>query len=162
MKKDYTVWIVLALIVLGVGLVVIRKTGQNEIPKQLTEEITEKTPEETPTPTKAAFPKPPVKGEIFASSAIKDMAYEVFPAKLSNAAKVATKGWTIKAIAQKNGMTLVEFIPSEQSDKKTSYTVKKGQILYFVELNPGDDTEAKDNYLLDDYGVIVGADGLVQ
>lgn len=162
MKKDYTTWIVLALVVLGIGLIALKKTGQNEVPGQINEELTETTQEASPTPTKATAPKPPVKGDVFATSSIKNMAYQVYPGTLSDAAKVATKGWTIKSTVQKDGSAMVEFIPLEQEDKKTSYTVKKGQILYFVEINPGDDTDAKDMYLQDDYGVIVGADGLVQ
>lgn len=161
-KNNYTTGIVIALVILALGLLALKITGQNEVPKQLSEEVMEKGQGETPTPTKAPTPSKPVKGDVFATSAIKNMAYQVYPGKLSDAAKTATKGWTIKATPQKDGSTVVEFIPSEQTDKKTSYTVLKGQTLYFVELNPGDDTNAKDMYLQDDYGVIVGADGKVQ
>lgn len=158
MNKNIVIPVVLVLAVLGVVMYMSKGSPQSTAPVAM-EQIT---PTETPTPTKKPFPKPPVKGEVFANSEVKDLAHEVWPGKQTAEALVATKGWTIKSTMQKNGMTLVEFIPSEQVDKKSSYTVKKGETLYFVEVNPGDDSEEVDKFLQDDFGVIVGPDGLVQ
>lgn len=157
MKNNSLVIVVLVLIVLGGVLVLTRRSSANN-PSAAAAEQTTPTPTSTPTPR----PQPPVAGDIFADSAIKSMAYQVFPGKLSDSAVVATKGFTFKFTLQKNGSTKVDFIPSEQEDKASSYIVKKGETLYFVEVNPGDDTDLKDIYLQDDYGVLVGADGTVQ
>ncbi|HEX9007940.1 MAG TPA: hypothetical protein VF837_01635 [Patescibacteria group bacterium] len=156
MNKNVGILVIVLIVILGAVLWFSKSTPGTQITM-----MGEVTPTTQPTPTPTQFPQPPVKGEMFANSAIKSYAYEVWPGKMDAAATKATMGWTIKSTLQKNGMTLVEFIPLEQVDKKVSYTVKKGEILYFVELNPNDDTSTKDMYLTDDYGVIVGADGKV-
>ncbi len=158
MKNNVLVPVVLVLIVLGGVLVLTRKSSSATPPEMMTEQTT---PTPTPTPTMAR-PQPPVAGDVFANSSIKSMAYQVFPGKLSDSAVIATKGWAIKSTLQKDGSTKVDFIPSEQADQAKSYAVKKGDTLYFVEVNPGDDTESKDMFLQDDYGVLVGADGMVK
>ena len=150
MNKNIGILVIVLIVILGAVLWFSKSTPGTQ---------TTMTSEVTPTPTQ--FPQPPIKGELFSNSAIKSFAYEVWPGKMNATATKATMGWTIKSTLQKDGRTLVEFIPLEQEDKKVSYTVKKGETLYFVELNPNDDTSAKDMYLTDDYGVIVGADGKV-
>ena len=156
MKNNSLTLVVLVLVVTGVVLL-FAKQPTNIATKMMTEQSTP-----TATPTMIARPQPPVAGDIFADSSIKSMAYQVFPGKLSDSAVIATKGWTIKSTLQKDGSTIVDFIPSEQVDQVKSYMVKNGDKLYFVEENPGDDTESKDMFLQDDYGVLVGTDGIVR
>lgn len=155
MSKKIVLPIVIAVLVVG-ALYLATRSGKAPTMSPAASGQASPTPSQKPTQPKVQ------KGEMFKNSSVYPMAYQIFPGNLSDSAKTATKGWTIKTTTQKDGSTMVELLPSEQTDKMQKFVVAKGQTLYFVELNPIEDTTQKDVYLLDDYGVLVGADGTVQ
>ena len=110
-------------------------------------------------------PMPPVKGDALANSAVAKSAFEVYPTvDDSVAAKASLVGWTIKPVKNKDGSATVSLVPKNPSDPTSSYTVKAGQKLYFVEMSTGDDkaNTDEDANLRDDYGIITDAAGIVQ
>ncbi|MFZ2200054.1 MAG: hypothetical protein WAV40_04675 [Microgenomates group bacterium] len=110
------------------------------------------------------LPQKPVAGDKLADSAVAKFAFKVAPGQLSPEAKIALIGWAIDSKSQADGSLLVTLTPNKADDQKVSYTVASGDSLYFVEMSAGDDDESSnyDSRLQDDYGLIVGADGMIK
>jgi hypothetical protein len=121
--------------------------------------------DDKPRPTVGSRPPaPPAKGDKLADSAIAKFAYPVYPDALTDAAKTALIGWDVKVMKNKDGSAVVSMVPHNPEDPTSSYTVKSGEKLYFVEMTAADDKveTSEDNNLRDDYGVIVDGSGIIQ
>ena len=104
------------------------------------------------------------KGQVLKNSPIFQYAYQLVPGPIPDATKKAMTGFSVQEAAQPDGSTLVTLMPKDSEDQKQEYTVKKGQMLYFIEQTPADDQADKDldlNYR-DDYGIITDGNGIVQ
>lgn len=104
------------------------------------------------------------KGDNFNDSPIKKFAYQIAPGPLSSETKQALVGFQIDSQVQTDGSIVVKLTPKDSDDQNQQYMVKKGEILYFIEMTPVDDKrdQDKDLNLRDDYGVITDANGIVQ
>lgn len=148
--------VVLALLAIGEGYLLYKNYSNK--PKS---EATETTSSAKPSPA----PRIPflTKGMKLADWPMSKFAYQIAPGDLSVGAQSALSGWTIKSTSQSDGSLLVSLTPKTSDDQSQQYTVKKGEILYFVEMTPVDDKDVNtDTNLRDDYGVITDAQGIVQ
>jgi len=104
------------------------------------------------------------KGMKFQDSPLFSKAYKIFPVtgSLSGDAKKATTGWNIKTINLSDGSTQVNLVPLEAEDVQQEFIVKPGYSLYFIELNLADDATGIDQNRMDDMGVLVDQNGIVQ
>lgn len=104
------------------------------------------------------------KGMKFQDSPLFSKAYKIFPATggLSDSAKQATTGWNIKTTNLADGSTQVNLVPLEAEDVQQEFIVKPGYSLYFIELNLADDATGVDQNRMDDMGVLVDQNGIVQ
>lgn len=77
--------------------------------------------------------------------------------------KTALTGWSVKITKNLDGSSLVSIVPdkTEWEDHKQDFTVQKGQMLYFVELNLQDDANGQDNMWVDDVGILTDANGVI-
>lgn len=104
------------------------------------------------------------KGMNLTSSPLSKYAFQIAPGDLSADAKKALTGWNITSENQKDGSTVVTLTPKDSDDIAQQYTVKTGQMLYFIEQTPADDKADSDKDLnyRDDYGLIVDTKGNIQ
>lgn len=111
-----------------------------------------------------APPQPLSPGMKLSDSQISQFAYKVAPGELDDNAKAALVGWNISSQTQKDGSTVVTLTPKNSDDQKQVYTVKSGDMLYFVEMTKSDDDASsnEDKNLRDDYGIITDANGIIQ
>ena len=162
--------IILALIVLAEGAYIF-KLKRGSFGEEMVESgrsrttMNQASTSGAPTERPQRPPARPVAGESLANSDVSKSAYEVYPTLDSSAAaKNALVAWTVKATPNKDGSATVSLLPHNPEDPTNVYTVKAGEKLYFVEMNGGDDHADTDNdsNLMDDYGIIVNASGIVQ
>ena len=116
-----------------------------------------------------ASPRPtPVilkKGDKLADSPLAKSAFEVYPAMdTSDAAKAALVSWTVTTAKNTDGTASVTMTPKNPADPASTYKVKTGEKLYFVEMSAGDDHADSDTdlNLRDDFGIVVDGSGIVQ
>lgn len=104
------------------------------------------------------------KGTNLKTSPIFQYAFQVAPGTLSDAAKKALIGWTIASKTQIDGSIVVTLTPKDSDDQNQQYTVKSGNVLYFIEQTPSDDKDDSDTDLnyRDDYGIVTDANGVIQ
>ena len=105
------------------------------------------------------------KGDKFADSPLAKSAYTVYPTlDTSAAANAALAGWKVTSVKNADGTVSVTMTPTRAEDPASTYKVKPGETLYFVEMNGGDDHADSDTdlNLRDDFGIVVDADGIVQ
>ncbi len=104
------------------------------------------------------------KGDSLSASPIKQFAYQIAPGTISDAAKQKLTGFAITSITNPDGSISVSLTPKDSEDQHQQYTVKTGQVLYFIEQTPMDDKADSDRDLnyRDDYGIITDANGIVQ
>lgn len=157
MTKNIAI-VVLIVLVVGMGGYILRSKMKARVMSEVKEKVTEA--------SGSPAPKPPMfigKGQKLADSPLAKMAYKVAPGEISADAKTALAGFKIDTKKNADGSLTVTFIPKDQDDQQQVYTVKSGETLYFVEVNPGDDNPASDKEfnLRDDYGVLVDKDGIV-
>ena len=167
MNKNIVI-VVLALIVLGeTGYIVMRRHG-------LTASAMPQTyghaggpsgmmPSGAP-PSGAPKPMMAGKGQKLSDSPLAKYAYQIVPGPMSDATKAVLTGFDVKTTAMADGSTQVDLVPKDSDDQYQRYVVKKGQIMYFVEMTPADDkTDSdKDMNYRDDYGLITDANGIIQ
>ena len=115
---------------------------------------------------KGAGPRPIImsKGKNLKTSPLFAFAFQVAPGDLSANGKRALIGWTITSQSQSDGSILVTLTPKDSEDQNQQYTVKTGQVLYFIEQTPVDDKADQDTDLnyRDDYGLITNQAGVIQ
>lgn len=90
--------------------------------------------------------------------------YKIAPGEIADSAKQALTGWTVTTNAKADGSTVVTLTPKDSDDQNQQYTIKSGQVLYFVEQTPADDKVDADKDLnyRDDYGIITDQNGIIQ
>lgn len=128
--------------------------------KNTTEETSE-----APAP-KVAGASASLNGQKFSDTNLAADAVLIAPGALSAQAQAATSGWQVKSRSLSDGSTQVDLIPvgseATEGDSKHTFNLKTGDKLYFVDLNPGDDSSAHDANTNDDVGILVDANGIVQ
>lgn len=104
------------------------------------------------------------KGDNLKTSPLMKYAYQIAPGSLSADAQKALVGWKIATAKAADGSIVVTLTPSDSDDQNQQYTVKTGQILYFIEQTPADDKADQDKDLnyRDDYGIITDESGIIQ
>ena len=145
MKKNLIVVVLMILIVIGTLLSIV---GFNNLRSSMDM-------------LSAVTDQRPLIGSVFKNFTDYRKAYLIYPGEMTPLAAKALKGWTLKSTVNRDGSTVIDLIPSNNVDRTQHYFVRKGESLYFVEKSPLDDNEDTDGDLLDDYGVVVGSDGLV-
>lgn len=104
------------------------------------------------------------KGGSLTNSPLKQFAYQIAPGAMSDTTKSVMTGFTVTSKSNADGSITVTLTPKDSEDQNQQYTIKSGQILYFIEQTPIDDKTDSDtdaNYR-DDYGLITDANGIVQ
>lgn len=104
------------------------------------------------------------KGTNLKTTPLFQYAFQIAPGDLSDSAKKALVGWTITTEKKSDGSVVVTLTPKDSDDQDQQYTVKSGQVLYFIEQTPADDKSDLDTDLnyRDDYGIVTDASGLIQ
>jgi len=104
------------------------------------------------------------KGSNLNTSALKPFAYQIAPGPVPDTSKQKLTGFSIASTVNADGSTTVTLTPKNSEDQNQQYTVKPGQILYFIEQTPADDIQDSDTDLnyRDDYGIITDANGIIQ
>lgn len=153
----YIISAVLLLLVVGGGIYLMNKGAET---KSSPEEVNESIPTQKPTP-------PSLKGQKLSDSQFADSAHQIYPGKISEAAKAAMSGWDLKTIKNSDGTITASLIPAgsevAEGDSAHTYTLQPTDKLYFVDLNPGDDNPgAEDANTRDDLGIVVDANGIIQ
>ena len=117
-------------------------------------------------PNEKGRPKPIIlsKGMNLKTTPLFDYAYQIAPGELSDKAKKALIGMNIDTKTQSDGSIVVTISPKDSEEQNQQYTIKTGQVLYFIEQTPADDKADSDKDLnyRDDYGIITDKDGLIQ
>ena len=162
----------IVMVVIGIlALAVVVETGYIVKTKLGSDERTESA---TATRELAASPRvagthtaPPqlMKGDKLADSPLAKSAYEVYPTMdTSDAAKTALVSWTVTTAKNADGTASVTLTSKNPADPASTYKVKTGEKLYFVEMSAGDDHADSDTdlNLRDDFGIVVDASGIVQ
>lgn len=103
-------------------------------------------------------------GMKFVDSPFYATAYKIAPitGTLSQKTQIALTGWNMKTENLTGGDLQVTLSPLETGDVKQVYVVKPGDTLYFVEMKLADDATGSDKNRLDDMGVLVDKNGIVQ
>jgi len=104
------------------------------------------------------------KGDNLKTSPLFKFAYQIAPGSVSTDAQKALVGWKIATTKAADGSITVTLKPSDSDDQSQQYTIKSGNILYFIEQTPVDDKADQDKDLnyRDDYGIITDASGVIQ
>jgi hypothetical protein len=89
--------------------------------------------------------------------------YQIFPGEITSEAKAALSGFNVVSQVQEDGSAIVTLTANDPEYKDQQYTVKPGEILYFIERSMGDDDVANsiDRYLGDDTAIVVDTKGFV-
>lgn len=117
----------------------------------------------SPSATATGRPQLLIKGMKLKDNPVSKNAYQIFPGELSAETQKALVGWNITTKKLTDGSTQVSLTPKDSDDISQQYTIKPGNILYFVEITMADDSkDDRDLNLRDDYGIIVDKDGIVQ
>ena len=103
------------------------------------------------------------KGTDLKTTPLFKFVHELAPTASSDAKK-ALVGWNVTTTKQSDGSMLVTLTPKDAEDQSQQYTLKSGQVLYFVEQTMGDDNAGSDKDLnyRDDYGIITDQNGIIQ
>ena len=119
-----------------------------------------------PSGAPSGAPKPMMagKGQKLSDSPLAKYAYQIVPGPISDATKAVLTGFDVKTTTIADGSTQVDLVPKDSDDQYQRYVVKKGEIMYFVEMTPADDNKDsdKDSNYRDDYGLITDANGIIQ
>ena len=109
---------------------------------------------------------PSMKGQKLSDTNFANQAVQIYPGDISVGAKATMSGWSLKTKSLPDGTTQADLIPagSEATEGDTSHTfmLKDGYKLYFVDINPNDDTSTEDKNAHDDMGIMVDASGVIQ
>lgn len=153
----YFVFGAVLLVVIAGGVYFMVKSGEN---KSTSEETSE-----APVP-RVAGAETGLKGQKFSGTNLANDAVLIAPGALSAEAQAVTSGWQVKSRSLSDGTGQVDLIPvgseATEGDSAHTFNLKAGDKLYFVDLNPGDDSSAADNNKNDDVGILVDADGIIR
>ena len=116
-------------------------------------------------PGKGAFQS--IKGTKLADNKfLAPHAFLVYPVTgdLPQDTQTALTGWKVSSTQNSDGTATVTLTPvaAEQDDHKQAFTVTSGEKVYFIEMNPQDDQNTEDTRWMDDYGIVVDANGVIQ
>ena len=150
MNKNIIIAAILSLVIIETGYLIYRHTTKSAIASNA--------------PARGTKPVFLSKGSNLTTSALKQYAYQIAPGVISDATKQKLTGFTITSVTNPDGSTSVSLTPKDSEDQHQQYTVKTGQMLYFIEQTPMDDKADSDRDLnyRDDYGIITDANGIVQ
>lgn len=156
MKKNIAIALLLLVIIGETGYIVTKKVVTKTASEIAESQVTPISPRPAP-----VFLK---KGDNLLTSQMVKFVHKIDPKNLSDDAKKVTVGFAITSQTQTDGSTIVTFTPKDSDDQNQQYTVKTGQVLYFVEMTPADDKKDADKDLnyRDDYGIITDANGIIQ
>lgn len=120
----------------------------------------------TPRPSGAPAGRPPLltRGMKLTGSPMEKFAFKIAPGAIPDASQKMLTGFTVTSKTLTDGSIQVDLVPKDTDDQFQSYTLKKGNSLYFIEMTQTDDVPDSDrdqNYR-DDYGIIVDGAGVVQ
>ncbi len=103
-------------------------------------------------------------GDNLKTSPVFQYAFQIFPGDLSENAKQALTGFNVKAEVQSDGSTLVTLTPKDSENQSQQYSIKPGQVLYYIEQTAADDNTDQDKDLnyRDDYGIVTDQNGIIQ
>lgn len=175
-KKSSMVYLIsaaLLLLVVGGGVYVMSKDSVKTTPGQGNGSNVEGTIQSLATPdttiqeTPAQRPAdlPNLKGQKLSDTKFAANAHEIYPI-LKEDALIPMSGWDRNVTDLHDGTFRIDLIPSGsetlEGDSKHTFIMKKGETLYFVDLNPGDDSSGADGNKNDDIGIIVNANGIIQ
>ena len=90
-------------------------------------------------------------------------AYQIAPGTPSARAKKVMTGFSMTSKSASDGSEVITLMPKDATDQSQVYTLKTGQILYYIEQTPVDDKADLDKDLnyRDDYGIITDSSGIV-
>ncbi|HEX7042701.1 MAG TPA: hypothetical protein VF189_05620 [Patescibacteria group bacterium] len=154
---------VLLLIVIVEGFFIFRYRGEFHAARdQITKMIT--MPPAGPNARGGGKPITLGKGTDLKSTPLFKFAYQIAPGTISDNSKKVLTGWNVTTDEQADSSTVVTLTPKDSDDQNQSYTIKSGQILYFIEQTPSDDKTDSDKDLnyRDDYGIITDSKGIIQ
>ncbi len=157
MKKNIAIALLLLVIIVETGYIVTKKVVTKAANEMAESKVM---------PTSAPRPVPVflTKGDNLLTSQMAKFVHKIDPNNLSDDAKKATVGFAITSKTQTDGSTVITLTPKDSDDQNQQYTLKIGQVLYFVEMTPADDKKDADKDLnyRDDYGIITDANGVMQ
>lgn len=154
-KTAYVVFVIAILLVGGGVFWAAKNLNKPSVPEQVLGQATER-------------PKgpPSLKGQKFSDTNLADSAELIYPGTISESAKAVMSGWDLKTKVLPDGTTQVDLVPvgseATEGDTSHSFVLKTGDKLYFVDLNPGDDSSTEDANTHDDMGIVVDANGVIQ
>lgn len=109
---------------------------------------------------------PNFKGQKLSDTNFSQNAVLIYPGISSEALSKALVNWKLTTTQNTDGTTTASLIPvgseSVEGDGSHTFTLKSGDKLYFVDLNPNDDQTGQDNNSRDDMGIVVDANGIIQ
>jgi hypothetical protein len=125
---------------------------------------TEKQSQQKLTPPPGGRPTLLTKGMKLEGSSMAKYAYKIAPGEIPDASKKILVGFSVTSKTGTDGSTTVNLTPKDSDDQFQTYTIKQGEILYFIEMTPVDDKsdQDKDMNYRDDYGIITDSNGIVQ
>ncbi len=163
MTKNIIIVILLIIAVAEAGYIIDKKnTSQATLALTTHPSVTSVMPPAGPN-AKGKGPVIISKGMNLKSTPLFNYAYEIAPNMASDAKTVMT-GFSMTSQTQSDGSIIVTLTPKDSEDQNQQYTIKPGQILYYIEQTPVDDKNEQDKDLnyRDDYGIITDANGIVQ
>jgi len=97
----------------------------------------------------------------FSESELAQFAYQIYPGILSEESRKAITGFNMVTSILDDGSAKIKLTATNPEHKNQEIVVKPGQILYFIEKNPGDDSEVEDfdRNAADDFTVLVDPEG---
>ncbi|HUD44431.1 MAG TPA: hypothetical protein VMR41_02730 [Patescibacteria group bacterium] len=111
-------------------------------------------------PSTASSPTTSAK-QKFTDSPNYKYAYKIFPGPISAASKAAMSGFMMQIKSLANGSTQINLVAQKLGYTSQTYTLAKGESLYFIEKFSGDDnpTADMDETAGDDTAVVVDQNG---
>jgi len=152
------------IVIVGLVLVVAVETGYIVMKRNSASQPVMVQSNTSPSPSSKPKPMMVSKGQKLADSPLGQYAYQIVPGPISADATKAIVGFNVKSQVLADGSTQVDLIPKDSEDQYQRYVLKKGELLYFVEMTPADDKADSDKDLnyRDDYGIITDANGIIQ
>ena len=119
-----------------------------------------------PKPSTRPSGPPNFKGQKLSDIPMGAQATLIYPGVVSASAKAIMVNWTLKTANNSDGTVTASLIPegseAAEGDTMHTFTLKTGDKLYFVDLNPNDDQPGMDQNTHDDLGIVVDANGIIQ
>jgi len=151
MLKDVAISVLIALVIVESGALLAERTAQRPIPAAGGQ-------------AQSAKPAALARGMKLADSSLAQYAHKIVPEDTSGSSQYVPVGFAVTTKKNADGTTKVNLTPKDSDDQSQEYTLKSGEMLYFMEMTTGDDKADSDRDLnyRDDYGIITDSDGIVQ